>query len=146
VRLHVSTGLRLLTIGSPLLLIVLGAYGVALGGTSSPGGVVLVVGLVLAVLAAWTLPWTTELDASGVRWRSVARERRIDWDDVVALERHRGRPDGPLVMRTVEHGKLALSDTVEHPAEWDELRELLAVHAPGAAMPDPPPNHPFHRR
>lgn len=145
VRLHLSGGSRLLAVGSPVVLVGLGGYGVVRGGLSSPGAVVLLLGLVLAGLAAWELPWSSEVDGAGVRWRALARERRVPWDEVVAVERHRRRGSGALVVRTIEQGKLALSDVAERPAEWDHLRALVSQHAPGAAFPEPPPGHPFHR-
>lgn len=145
VELRLSTSVRVLAVGAPLVLVALGLYGVLRGGLVSPGGVVAVVGVLIGVAAAWELPWSTEIGDDGVRRRALLRQRHVGWDDVVAFERHRRRPDGALVLRTIERERVVLADVTEPPAAWDRIREIVTTCAPGAAFPDPPPTHPFHR-
>lgn len=147
-RLHIRASLsgRLLTIGSPLLLVALGGYGTAVGGTSAPGFWVLLAGVGLAVASALTIPWEATVGVEGVTCRTLLRRRHLAWDDIVAFERRRrGRSGGPLVARTTAGGRVALSDQPERPAEWDRLKELVERLAPGVAVGAPPPLHPFNR-
>lgn len=136
---------RVITIGSPGLLLALGVYGVANAGWAGVGGVLVGVGALLLALAAWSMPWVTTIDEVGVHWRTPVRSRRIPWDDIVAFQRHRGRAGGPLVVRTVERRRVAVTTTTERPSDWDALRELVDRHAPGVAMASAPPAHPFNR-
>jgi hypothetical protein len=145
-RLGASLSGQLLTVASPLILVALGAYGTAGGGTSSPGFWILLLGLGLLAAAAWTLPWEATIDADGVHVRTLLRRQHLAWDDIVAIERHRRiRGGGPLVARTAAARRIAITDRVERPAEWDELKELVERHAPGVAVATPPPAHPFNR-
>lgn len=165
-RLPASASGRALTLGSPVLLIGIGGYGVVRGGLDAPGLWVLVAGLVILAAACWTMPWHTEIDADGVHCRTLVRRRTVSWDDVVAFERvrrgrapgvgsrdMRGAPShassggrgGPLALRTTAGERILLSDAVEPPPTWDALRELAARYAPGTSVADPPPLHPFNR-
>lgn len=145
-HLQASWSGRILTLGSPGLLVGLGGYGTARGGLSAPGFWLLLVGLGVLVAAVAALPWATTIDAHGVHHRTLVRRRLICWDDVVAFERHRsGRSGGALVVRTVDGRRAALSDQPERPADWDRLRELVDRAAPGVAVAPPPPLHPFNR-
>jgi hypothetical protein len=146
VELRLSTSMRVLAVVSPLVLLGLGLYGVVRGGVRTPGAVLVVVAVLVGGAAAWVLPWVTTMDADGVHRRSLLRRHDVPWDEVVAIERHRRRANGPLVLRTVGRDRIALADAVERPAQWDSMREVVRLHAPGAAVPDPPTTHPFHRR
>jgi hypothetical protein len=137
---------RALILLSPGLLIVLGLWGVSGGGVDSLGVVLFGVGLVLFVGAGWLMPWHTDIDEQGLRRRTLFRESQLDWDDIVAIERPSGRGRKGLVARTVKRRRLVLGTTSERPDEWDQLRELVAEHAPGVSVSDPPPLHPFNRR
>lgn len=128
---------------SVVAFVALGVYGVIVGGVGTPALGLLVVGLGLGAAAVWDLPWVTEIDADGVRRRSLAREQRVGWDDVVSFERRGNRHKGALVLRTVERRRIALTDVVERPDEWDRLRELAGRYAAGVSLPDPPRGHPF---
>jgi len=145
VHLRPSSTTAFLGVVSPLVLVVLGGVGVAGGGLATPGGVILLVGLVLAVAVAWELPWRSDIDEHGIVRRSVLRTLRVGWDDVVAFERGGRRRGGALVARTVD-GRLALSDAPERPDQWDALRLLVSDHAPGVVVPPPPRGHPFAGR
>lgn len=145
-QLRLSRSTRVLAIASPVVLVGLGGFGAVRGGLASPGTGLLLVGVVLGLSAAWVLPWESTLDADGVHRRSLLRRQDVPWDDVVAVERHRHRADGPLVLRTTDRERLVLTDVVETPGEWDALREFVGRAAPGAAVPEPPPGHPFHHR
>jgi hypothetical protein len=145
-RLRPSSSVALLSVGSPLVLIVLGLVGVSGGGWKTPGGVLLVIGLMLAAVVAWDMPLRTDLDAAGVHRRSLVRLRHFEWDEVVAFERGGRRSSGALVLRTVAGKRVALCDAPERPDQWDALRLLVADHAPGVAVPDAPKGHPFRGR
>lgn len=146
IHLQASLTGRMLTVGSPMLLVGLGGYGTARGGTGAPGFWLLIAGIVVLAAAVVTMPWTTTVDPRGIHLRSLLRRRVIPWDDVVAFERpHRGRQERPLVVRTIDGRRLPLSDRPERPADWDHLRELVDAVAPGVAVGPPPPLHPFNR-
>ncbi len=145
-HLRPSSTTAVLGVVSPLVLIVLGTIGVAGGGFATPGGVILVLGLVLAVAVAWELPWRTDIDEQGIARRSVLRTQRVGWDDLVAFERGGRRRGGALVARTVDGRHLALSDAPERPDQWDALRLLVSDHAQGVVVPPPPEGHPFAGR
>jgi hypothetical protein len=143
-RLRLPVADRVLLFGSPGLLVLLGALGLGAGGSWVPGAFA-TGGVVLLVIAGWSVPWFSDVDAEGVRFRAPLRDLRIGWDDVVAFERHRGRGSGALIVRTVGRRRFALTTKVERPDEWDALNELARRHAPGVAVADPPPLHPFSR-
>ena len=134
---------RVLVVASPGLLIALGLYGTLNGGWGGPGPWLLTVGLVTLTAAALLQPWESIIGPEGISCRTLARRRRIAWNDAVSFERERRRRgrDGPLVVRTVERRRIPLTDRVERPDEWDSLRALVARHGPGIALPEPP-----HRR
>lgn len=143
-ELRVAPTTALLLVASPLALVGLGVLGLAVGdGGPALPLVFLIGGLGLAATAGWSLPLAVRLDADGVTWRAPLRRREIDWDDVVAVERHRRKAKGALVLRTAEGERIALTDVVERPHEWDRLREVVDRYAPGCAVPDPPRGHPF---
>jgi hypothetical protein len=136
----------ILAIASPGVLVVLGLVGVVGGGLATPGGAILVIGLVLFVAVAWEVPWRTTIDAVGVHRRSLVRTEHVEWDDVAAFERGGRRSAGALVVRTLEGRRRALSDAPERPDQWDALRLLVSDHAAGVVVPPPPEGHPFHGR
>jgi hypothetical protein len=146
VVLRPSPTVSFLGLASPALLIVLGLVGVIGGGLATPGGVVLVVGLVVLGLVAWEVPWRCRIDADGVHRRSLVRREDVAWDDVVAFERGGRRRGGGLIVRTIRGTRRALSDATERPDQWDALRMLVSDHAPGVAVPPPPRGHPFADR
>jgi len=136
-----------LAVGSPAALVGLGLYGLVAGSGGAALPTVLVVsGLALAFGAARTVPWSVHFDEHGIHWRALLRDRRIDWDDAIAFERHRRKRGGPLVLRTMAGERLAIGDGTERPDEWDRLREVVERFGPGVAVPDAPPSHPFHGR
>ncbi|HSL57033.1 MAG TPA: hypothetical protein VK866_04255 [Acidimicrobiales bacterium] len=136
-----------LVVGSPAVLVGLGLYGLVAGSGGAALPTVLVLsGLGLGFGAARTVPWTVRFEADGVHWSALLRHRHIHWDDVVAFERHRRKKGGPLVMRTMAGERVAIGDGPERPDEWDRLRELVERWAPGVAVADAPPSHPFHGR
>lgn len=143
VVLRPSSMVAFLSVASPALLIVLGLVGVVGGGLYTPGGVVLLIGLVVFVLVAWELPRRTRIDATGVHRRSLLRREHVEWDDVIAFERGGRRAAGALIVRTIGGARRALSDAPERPDQWDALRLVVSDHAPGVAVPPPPRGHPF---
>lgn len=146
-ELRAAPSTTLLLVASPLVLVALGVLGLAVG-DGGPLIPVLFIGAGLALFASAgvSLPVAVRFDADGVTWRAPLRRRVIDWDDVVAFERHRRRAKGALVIRMVSGERLAVADVAERPAEWDRLKEVAERYAPGCAVPDPPRGHPFRGR
>jgi hypothetical protein len=172
-RLEASWSDRALVVVSPAILIGLGAWGATTGG--SIGGLLLMLGVSLGLVAGWVMPWSATIDAAGIHRRTLLRRQHIAWDDVVAIERAKqarrgvarsltwrgthhagiGADDlgGPraggskgLVVRTTARRRYALATHAERPDQWDRLTELIAEHAPGVSPPVPPASHPFSRR
>ncbi len=130
--------------GSPMLLVGLGFAGVGAAGPLSVGGVVFMVGALLTIGAAWTLPWETVVGPEAIEVRSLVQMRRVAWEDLASIDRH-GRRGGSLVAQRIDGTRLPLSTTPETPSQWDELRELVGEYAPDVEIGDPPPGHPFLR-
>lgn len=127
-----------------MMLVGLGGAGVSASGPVSVGGLVFFVGVLLALGAAWTLPWETVVGPEGIEVRSLIQRRSVAWDDVASIERHgRAGGGGALVVHRIDDTRLPLATTVETPAAWDHLRELVGQYAPEAEVGDPPPGHPF---
>lgn len=133
---------RLLVFGAPMLLVGLGAAGVSGAGPISIGGVLFMVGALLAIGAAWTLPWETVVGPEGIEVRSLVQNRKVLWDELERVDRH-GRRGGALVVHRIDGTRLPLATVTETPTHWDQLREMVGEYAPDAAFTDPPPGHPF---
>ena len=155
-----SGGFLLLTALSPLLVLVLAAWGLVRSGGPGTGPIILlVIGLVLAGVALFDVPHRVVVDGHGVTRRCVLRRQVFAWDDIRAFRRprqKRGRrrvgegPGAPTPGDGVEAGKggllvetkarrqYLLSFGRERPDTYGGIEEMVRRHAPGLSMPGPP--------
>ena len=148
------------------MLIILGAWGLLRGGeVRALPLVLLVIGLLMALVAAFDIPLEVGVDADGVERRCLARTQRFAWDDVVGFGRTRsgrvkrgfgasaeaepvssqpagmGDPKtgrGGLVLETVARRQYLLSAGRERPDTYVALESSVSRYAPGLSMPGPP--------
>ncbi len=157
-----SAGFIALSAASPALLLGLGAWGIIGAGQVRTLPLVLVVlGIGLALVAAFDVPFRIIVDDDGVTRRCLLRRQRFAWDDVVAFRRpqpRRGRRGisqavggpggdgepmsapgkGGLLLETRARRQYLLSLGRERPATYGAIEEAVRRHAPGLSMPGPP--------
>lgn len=145
VRLDAGLSERLLLLGGPAALVLLGLVGAVRGGLWTPGGVMLVAGLVLVLAVAVVSPWAVTFGADGIERRTLVGRRTFAWEDVDAIERPGRRNRRGLVLLQADGRRVVLSTSDERPDVWDRLRELVGEVAPHVDVGEPPPDHPFRR-
>ena len=136
---HRSFGIRALSVGSTLLFALLWAYHLATGGGFlSPGGLVLVLLLLLAAGASLlNLGDRYRIDEAGIAYANPALSRlglrigrRVAWDEVVSVRAHRAVSHGSveavpsaLFLELASGGRFVI-DSVEG---LEEIRRLISA-------------------
>jgi len=147
--LHTSWRGRLLSFGSPLLLLAIGAVVVS-GRAAVVGWFVIAVAVLLVLVGFLDYPLTVRLGPDGIERRCVARRSTLLWADVEAVVRPSVLQPGMLRWfggnngLAAEQGKrrYLLTDSLESEAENDALHTRLAIWDPGITIlaPKPPPS------
>ena len=158
-------GFVALGVFSPAVLIIVGVWGlVRAGEVRFVPTLLLVLGLLMAAVAAFDFPLKILVNADGVHRKCLARTQRFPWDEVVAFRRPRGRRGrrgvsetpapsagdsmaamgdpktgrGGLLLETVARRQYLLSTGRERPDTYVGIEEAVARYAPGLSLPGPP--------
>jgi hypothetical protein len=139
----------LVTLVSPVFLIALGSYGLALDGWVWLPALVLAAGLVLLAITLFDFPLRAEFRVDGIARHMPLRTHLLAWQDVTVLERFRKRRvgvprwlnvgkdvhprpvnPGGLVVLTGTRRRYLLVNRGESRGEYDELIAALEAWAP----------------
>lgn len=120
----VGAGAAILVVGLGAVVVTHGPHPVPLLG--------MLAGVVAALVVAVDQPLRCEFDRAGIVRVCPLRRQRLDWDDIVALERL--RRGGGLVARLGSGRRIVLVDRREGHAEHRRLRDLVEEVAPGLAV------------
>ncbi len=157
-------GFIALGVFSPTVLIILGTWGlVRAGELRVVPMILLVLGIFMALVAAFDIPILIRVDGEGVHRRCIARSQTFGWDEVVAFRRPRGRRGrrgvgestaanveqsgamgnprtgrGGLVLETTERRQYLLSTGRERPDTYVGIESAVSRYAPGLSLPGPP--------
>lgn len=143
---------------SPLLLVLLGAWGLSAGGFAWLPAILLAAGLVLLVVVSLDQPTSTTVHRDGVTRRTLLRQQTFGWRQIQAIERapsggaHRQQRvsvegddhtqrhgKGPLVARMGRRSRSVLVARIEGHAEFHRLVELVEAHADHVVVRAAPP-------
>ena len=152
VALHTSWRGRFTALVAPLVILTWGGYGFAVAGLQWFNGLLLLIGLALALVVMFDYPLWSTIGPEGVARRCVLRTERLDWSQVGAIARPgarqrfmgmgRGSGDEASKHSSGRAGLVAevgrrpylLVDRIESRVEHEAIRNGLKTWAPGLIL------------
>ena len=146
VVLHSSWRSRLLIALGPAFLLAWGGFGALGGGLRVINGVILFLGIVMAVVAAFDFPLRSVFGPDGIERQCLARTDRLAWDEIRSVARPAQQGVGSRLRSAMkiskssglvaERGKVPhmLVDRVESQAEFDAIQRGISAWQPGMLM------------
>ncbi len=144
--LHTSWRSRFAILLAPVFLIVWGGYGVFVGGIQIINSAILILGVVLAGVAAFDFPLRSVFGPDGIDRQCLIRTDRLAWDEIRSVARPAPQGVGSRIRSAAkvpkssglvaERGKVPhlLSDRIESAAEFDAIQAGISAWRPGMIL------------
>ncbi len=131
---------RISIVVGPLLLVTVGILTWRGDRSNALPGVLIALGIGLAVSSLFFQPWRVTFHAEGIERTSLLRRHTIPWSAVDSIIRTPARKRvGGLMARTGPRRRQLLTDRAESLHEFERLRESVGRWAPDVAFVARPP-------